>query len=423
MTRRGARIRFPVYYGWNIVLALGATAIISYGTSQYLFGVLLVPLEHEFHWSRAATSGAYSLGLVTAGLLGLPIGRLVDRHGPRMLMTAGSAVSGLTLVAMGWMHHIAELYALWALGLGLGSALTYYPVSFTVVNAWFLRRRGAALALLTFLGGLASLVFVPLSGLLVHEFGWRQAVVVLGAVQLLVACPLNALVLRRRPEDLGQHRDGDAAMAVRPERPSEGYEEVRPVLRTPAFWTLTAAATLVVMGANVILVHLVPYLLSRGVSPVAAAGIAGLVGASSPPSRLVLNLLSGRWGQHYLLIAALALTALGPLLLLVGGDPTVLAVAVVAFGAGYGAQTPLRAAELADHYGRPVYGTITAFQGLPAALAGAAGPVLAGRLFDALGAYRLVLVSTAGVFLAAALCVLLTPPTGRGSHHPVVRRR
>jgi MFS family permease len=409
------RNRTRIYYGWPIVVVLGVTTIISYGTSQYLFGVLLVPLAGELHASRAAISGAYSLGLLASGLLGLPIGPLVDRHGGRVLMSVGSAVSGLTLIAMSQLHTTLQLYALWSLGLGLGMALTYYPVSFTVVNNWFLRRRPAALGVLTFLGGLASLVLVPASGVLVQNLGWRLAVVVLGAVQLLVACPLHALVLRRRPEDIGLARDGDPPGGpTSPSGRAEGYTAVAPTLRVPAFWTLSLAGALVVMGANVLFAHLVPYLMTRAVAPVAAATIAGLIGVSSPPSRLLLNLLSARWGQHYLLVAALALTAVGPLLVLVGSDPRLFAVAVVLFGAGYGAQAPLRAAEVADHFGRPVYGSVTALQGIPAALAGAAGPLAAGWLFDRFGDYRLVFTVTAAGFLVAAAAVLLTPVVRAG---------
>lgn len=390
------------------MLALGITTIISYGTSQYLFGVLLVPVEREFHVSRAAVSVAFSLGLLASGLFGLPIGRLVDRRGARALMSAGSCISGLTLIAMGAVHDLVQFWGLWSVGLGLGTALTYYPVSFTVVNNWFLRRRGAALAVLTFLGGLSSLVFVPLAGVLVQRLGWREAVVVLGLVQLTVALPLHALILRRRPEDIGTFRDGAPAAPLR--QPSEAAGDLGPALRVPAFWTLSAAGALVVMGANVVFAHLVPYLQARDVAPVTAAAIAGLVGASSPPSRLVLNLLSARWGQHYLLVGALALTAAGVALVQVGSDARLFAAAVVLFGAGYGAQAPLRAAELADHFGRGVYGTVTALQGLPAAVAGAAGPVVAGWLYDRLGDYRLVFLLTAGGFVLAAAAVLLTPP-------------
>lgn len=413
-----------MYHGWLIVLALGITTIISYGTSQYLFGVLLVPVERDLHVSRAAVSGAYSLGLLASGLFGLPIGRLVDRRGARALMSVGSLVCGLTLIAMGSVHGLVAFWGLWAVGLGLGTALTYYPVSFTVVNDWFLRRRGAALAVLTFLGGLSSLIFVPLAGVLVRRLGWREAVVVLGLVQLTVALPLHALVLRRRPEDIGTFRDGAPDAPRR--HPSEAAAGgLGPALRVPAFWTLSAAGALVVMGANVVFAHLVPYLQTRDVAPVTAAAIAGLIGASSPPSRLVLNLLSARLGQHYLLVGALALTAAGVALVQVGSDPRLFGAAVVVFGAGYGAQAPLRAAELSDHFGRGVYGTVTALQGLPAAVAGAAGPVVAGWLYDHLGDYRLVFVLTAGGFLLAAAAVLLTPPVRPGRQgrddHPAAR--
>src|SRR3989440_12966770 len=88
------------YYGWTLMVVLGITMIISYGTTQYLFGVLVVPLDVTFHWGRASISGAYSLGLIIAGLLGVPIGYLVDQWGGRLLMSSGSAVAGLALLGL-----------------------------------------------------------------------------------------------------------------------------------------------------------------------------------------------------------------------------------------------------------------------------------------------------------------------------------
>ena len=143
-----------LYYGWVLVAALGITTIISYGTTEYLFGVLVVPISHDLRWGRASVSGAFALGLVLAGLLGLPIGRVVDRRGSRLLMTVGSALSGLTLLGLSAVHDVWQFYLLWAGGLGLANALTFYPVTFTVVANWFERRRGTALAVLTLLGGL-----------------------------------------------------------------------------------------------------------------------------------------------------------------------------------------------------------------------------------------------------------------------------
>ncbi len=93
-----------LYYGWVLVVTLGVTTTISYGTTYYLFGVLVVPVNHAFGWSRASLSGAYALGTVLAGLLGVPIGRVVDRHGARALMTAGSALTGLMLCGLANVH-------------------------------------------------------------------------------------------------------------------------------------------------------------------------------------------------------------------------------------------------------------------------------------------------------------------------------
>ncbi len=113
--------------------ALGVTTIVSSGTTQYLFGVLVVPLDASLHWGRASISGAYALGLLLAGLLGVPIGSLVDRRGARLLMSVGLALGGLALFGLAQMDALWQFYLLWSGGLGLAMALTLYPVTFTVV--------------------------------------------------------------------------------------------------------------------------------------------------------------------------------------------------------------------------------------------------------------------------------------------------
>ncbi len=131
------------------MVVLGITTIISYGTTQYLFGVLVVPLDATFHWGRASISGAYTLGLIIAGLLGVPFGYLVDRRGARLLMSSGSALAGLALIGLARVNALWQFYLLWSVGLGLAMALTLYPVTFTIVANWFVRKRGKALAILT----------------------------------------------------------------------------------------------------------------------------------------------------------------------------------------------------------------------------------------------------------------------------------
>ena len=404
-----------VYYGWVLVVALGITTVISYGTSYYLFGVLVVPIDHDLGWSRAGISGAYALGVVVAGLLGVPIGRAVDRRGARLLMTAGSALGGLSLLGLSGVHALWQFYLLWAGGLGLANALTFYPVTFTIIANWFDRRRGSALALLTLLGGLASPIFVPLAGGLVAHLGWRSTLVVLGLLQLGIALPLHALVVRRHPEDLGLCPDGVTAAPDRRFTPLSGLT-LTVALRQPTFWSLTTAYALTTLATNVILVHAVAYLIGRGYEAALAATIVGVVGLASLPGRFLLNLLSDRVGPQPLLALCLAAQAIGVVFLLHGASGGWLIAHVVVYGGAFGAISPLRAAVMANHFGRRAYGSITALQGVPVALAAGAGPLLAGALYDHLGGYTVPFGLCAGALLLAGLAVALTP--AQASHQP-----
>jgi MFS family permease len=118
--------------------------------------VLVVPISTSLHWDRATVSGAYAVSLVVAGVLGVPIGPLLDRFGARFLMSCGSVLGGLSLIGLAQMQTIWQFYLFWSGGLGLAMALTLYPVTFTVVANWFVRKRRAALAVLTLVGGLSS---------------------------------------------------------------------------------------------------------------------------------------------------------------------------------------------------------------------------------------------------------------------------
>jgi MFS family permease len=415
---RGARRNLPwdvvgrarIYWGWVLVWALGATTIVSYGTTQYFFSVLVVPMQRDLGWSRALLSGAFSLSLLTSGLLGLPIGRLVDRHGARLPMALGSLLGGAGLIAAAQVRESWQLYAVWSGVLALSMALTFYPVTFIVVTNWFARRRGSALALLTVLGGLASPVFVPLGGVMVAHAGWRATLVTFGLVQLLVAFPIHALLLRRRPEDLGLLPDGETGpLAGEPPASTAG---VREAVATLPFWTLTASFALGLLASSVILAHQVAYLIGRGFDPVLAASAAGLVGAASLPGRYLLNRLSDRLGPQALLAGCYAAEAGGVALLAVAASPLFIWAYVAVYGAAFGAVSPLRASTMADQFGRRSFGAITAASGIPVAIAGSVGPITAGAIFDRLGSYEPALALAGGAFLLSALAVALTPRPG-----------
>jgi MFS family permease len=405
---RWSRLREkPPYYGWLLMIVLGITTIISYGTTQYLFGVLVVPISTSLHWDRATVSGAYAVSLVVAGVLGVPIGPLLDRFGARFLMSCGSVLGGLSLIGLAQMQTIWQFYLFWSGGLGLAMALTLYPVTFTVVANWFVRKRGAALAVLTLVGGLSSPLCIPLSGALIAHIGWRATLVAWAGVQLVLALPLHAFLLRRHPEDLGLSPDGERGS---PEQELMGLPgtSLSEALHNSAFWMLTASLSLVMLGSTVVFVHQVAFLISRGYDPVLAATLSGMLGLVSLPGRYIFNMLSSRISAQALLMLSVVAQAVGIAVFVLSSSLLWLVLYVLIYGTAYGAFSPLRASVMADHFGRRAYGSITAVQGVPVALCAALGPVAAGWLYDSLHHYELAFWLCAGAFLLAALGLILT---------------
>lgn len=402
------------FYGWTIVVALGATTILSYGTNQYLFGLLVDPLARELGWDRASIALAFSGVVLVSGLAGLALGPICDRAGARFLLSTGSLINGFSLIALARVHDLATFDLLWTFGFGLGSALTFYPVTMTVVANWFDRRRAQAFSVLSFMGAFSSTITYPVAGLLIARFGWRDAVVILGVVQLLVAFPLHALVVRRHPEDLGLYPDG--ARSEGTSTPESGVL-YRTALRSAAFWLLTVALALGAFASTGMVLEQVAYLIARGYAPAFAAVLVGLFGLAYLPGRAFIAWHGERTSLALLFAGAFALQAIGIVVLLVWPSlPGVIAY-VCTFGAAYGATFPLRGALMAQRFGRRSYGAILAAQGVPVGIGAALGPVVVGRLIDAHG-YGAAFAACIAALVAAAALVAVPVRAPRGLPGP-----
>jgi MFS family permease len=404
----------PFFYGWAIVVALGVTTILSYGTNQYLFGLLVEPVSRELGWSKASIGLAYSGVVLFTGLAGLGLGHAADRFGARLLLSCGSLVTGVSLLLIARAHDLVAFDLLWTLGIGFGSALTFYPVTMTVVANWFDRRRALALSALTFMGAFSSMLTYPAAGLLIARFGWRDAVAVLGAVQLAVALPLHALVVRRHPEDYGLHPDGAPVAGTSTPQSGVPFDAA---LRSAAFWLPTIAIALAYFASTAMLLEQVAYLIARGYAPAFAAALVGLFGIAYLPGRAFIAWSGERVSVAGLFAAAFALEALGIVLLMTAPALWGVIAYVCTFGAAYGATFPLRGALMAQRFGRRSYGAILAAQGVPVGIVSALGPVLAGRLIDVLG-YGAAFASCIAALVAAAVIVAIPVADARGLADP-----
>jgi MFS family permease len=390
---------------WRIVVALGCTTVLSYGATQYLIGVLEVPLVTTFGWSRAQLSGASSCSLLLAGLLGVPVGWLLDRASARLLLTLGSLLLAGSLVGLALMQTLWQFYLCWGIGIGCAMALLFYPVTFTVVTRLFVIQRAKALAILTLIGALASPIFIPISGWLIASMGWRTMLLLYAGLQLLVAVPLHTVVLSKSSLTDQEHRAGVQ------EGPSQEVS-ARQALYTRSFWMLTAALALAMLSNAVVIVHQIAYLITQGETPLLAATFAGGLGLASFPGRFGLSILSTRMTSRTLLAISLLVQAIGLLLLILMPVMPWVLLYILLYGASYGALAPLRGQVMADYFGRIAYGTITGVQGVFIALAQASGPLLAGWLYDVLHTYLTAFwLCTAWVLIAALVVFLLPLPS------------
>jgi MFS family permease len=401
MTRLARR---PRYYGWTIVWTLAVTETVSWGILFYAFSVFLVPMQQELGWSTPAITGAYSLALLVAMILSPLLGRWLDRAGARIPMTLGSVLG--TLLLLGWsrVESLPAFYLIWA-GIGVALTLTLYEPAFAVASTWFIHGRSRAMLALTTVAGFASTIFLPLAGWLTERFGWREALVALAVILGVVTIPAHALVLRRRPEDLGLLPDGELPG---PEgtltSPQEGAS-LRRALRDPAYWWLNVGFFLGTAASVAIGLYLIPVLLERGEALALATIITGLIGAAQVAGRLLITALERRVPETVMAAAVFAAQAIALLLILIPAGMAVMLLAVVLLGIGRGGTTLLRATLVADRYGRANFATIS---GIPAAAqmaARAIAPVGAGVLITWLGGYAPMLVVLTLLAIASTLAM------------------
>ncbi|HTO11575.1 MAG TPA: MFS transporter [Candidatus Binatia bacterium] len=393
--RLGAR---EIYYGWVIVAAVSVTETVTWGIIYYGFPVFLRPMEQDLGASRVAITAAFSIGLGVAALAALPVGRWIDRHGGRGLMTAGSCLATVLTFAWGRVESLPALYAVWFL-MGLAMAATLYEPAFAVVVSWFRERRDRALLVVTLVAGFASTIFMPIEAWLLTRVGWRSALTILAVVLAVITIPIHALVLRRG-RTTTRPAGGDTRVSV----PGMTLAEAA---RTLVFWVLALAFFVGNFATAAVSVHLIPYFVDRGYSATLAAAIIGWMGAMQVPGRLLFVPISVWLGARWMVASVFFGQAVGlaqlPLISVIG---TALPFILV-MGASNGMSTLSRATSLAQIFGARHYGAISGAVALGANGARAIGPVGASLLLLAFGEYPSVFWTFAASLVLASLAVLI----------------
>jgi MFS family permease len=400
----GGRPRRRDFPGWRMVWVLAVTETISYAALYYCFAVMVVPMRDAFGATTGQLSGALTVAIAVSGAAAIPVGRWVDRHGARWLMTTGSLLGAVAVVGWSRARSLPELYAAFV-GIGLASAAVLYEPAFAVINTWFRRDRHKALLTMTVIAGFSSTIFVPTSQVLVDAVGWRAALLVLAALMAACAVP-HAVVLRRAPADLAMEPDGSVTAAgVMPGRAHEVLTPVEPTWNRRAVRWLTGAVVLQTVAVTAVAVHLVAYLRDTGASAGSAAGAAGALGILSVAGRVTLTRLATRAGLAPL--AAVMVTGqaggVGALLLL--PYPVGVVAFVVLFGAGFGVMTIAKAALLGTYVPPHVFASVSGRQALASNAGRVMAPIAVGILITSWG-YSVAFTAVAACSLGAGALLL-----------------
>ncbi|MGA5169203.1 MULTISPECIES: MFS transporter [Streptomyces] len=390
-----------------VLPALCVTQITGWGIVYCAFPVLLSRITADTGWSAGTVTAAFSTALLVSAAAGIPVGRVLDRRGPRAVMTGGSVLAVLALLTVAAAPGPVVFLAGWTAA-GVAMAATFYHPAFAAVTRWWGPDRVRALTVVTLAGGLASTVFAPLTAALAEHLSWRATYAVLAAVLAVVTVPIHALALR----------------APWPPAPTPAPDPGgRPGARTPRtarsrpFLLLAAALTLSGFAMYAVVIGLVPLLTERGADTTTAAWALGLGGAGQTLGRTLYATLARRTGptvRTALLMAAGGVTTAA--LALVPGPVAVLVLLAVLAGVVRGNLTLLQATAVSDRWGTADYGRLSALLTAPATVAAAlapwAGAALAG---GPLGGYDGLFAALAACSAAAVLLALVSgrrPPPG-----------
>ena len=375
--------------GW-----LSLPQLITWGSVFYTFALLMEPLERELGLSRAQSSLAFSLALLAEGLLAYPVGRWIDRGHERAVMTGGSLLIALCLLLHSFVTSVAGFHAVW-LVLGAALAATLYNPVFAVVTRRFPHDFRRAIITLTFLGGLASTVFIPLSAWLIATLGWRHALWVLAGLHLLVCAPLHAVLLRNAPPRISTQSIASGGQSA----------SVGRLLRSAPFLLIGVFVVSMMAITAAIPPHLIS-LLRESDMPVAwVIAIPASIGAIQVLGRLLLYFFEHRFDVHWAnrLIPCLIPLSLAALLAAGGHARAAVFFAllfVLLYGLGNGMLTIVKGTAIAQYVSREHVASLNGALGLPSALGRAAAPLVLGVLWTPAAGY------THGLWLLLAASVL-----------------
>lgn len=395
---------------WGLAWRLATGQLLSWGILYYAFTVVVGPMQAATGWSRSFLNAGLALGLLTWGVGACGVGWWIQRRGGRGIMALASVVGGGALVLMGCATSPPAYLAAWFL-LGLAMAGLLYEPAFAVIVSCFGPHYRRGITLVTLVGGLAGTVFIPLTQWAIDHLGWREALILLGVLQIAICGPLHGLGLPGRVvrgQGPGSGIRGEASVLFGVEWRGLGRDFGDRRFIGLAIWFSAHGAA--VTGLTF---QLVPVLRANGVSTAEILLTMALVGPMQLVGRLALaatgdrssSIHAGAWAMAGLAVSIVVLLALPP-------TRVSLALFAVLFGAGNGVLTIVRGAVVAETFGPARYAEIAGALALPTVAAKAAAPLLLAMAWDGVSAPEVIVLTVLALIACGVVGLCVVARTG-----------
>jgi MFS family permease len=385
---------------------------ICYG-AMFTYGVFFKEFQTEFGWSRAMISGASSFAFLIGGAFGITAGRLNDKIGPKALSVVVSILFGLGYLLLSRLQTPWQLYLIYGLPVALGFG-AFDVITLSTVSRWFVRSRGMMSGLVKVGTGSGQALMPLFAAALIAAYGWRSAYIILGVV-IIVLLVAAAQVMRHNPREIGQLPDNDP---FEPSTLGSGSRDpgmpLKEIFRTKQFWAINLAEFCSFFCLLTIVVHIVPHATDLGLAPGTAAGVISAIGGMSIVGRFVLGSAYDRIGGKRSLMICFIILFCSIIWLQVAGSAWMLFLFAVVYGFAHGGLFTVVSPTVAELFGTGSHGVLFGIVLFSGNFAGAISPILAGRIFDVMGSYRiiflmLIVVAATGFVLVSLLRPLRKP--------------
>lgn len=411
------------FYGWWIVAVSLIVLFITLGLSAYSFGVFFAPLTTEFGWSRATLSAAMSIFLLAWGLACPLVGRLTDRYGSRRLMIAGTIALGASFCLLSLISALWHLYLLYAF-VGVASATCSEIPTSTAVSNWFKKKRGIAMGIASTGMGFGGLFLAPSISYLILGFGWRATFFIMGLLTWAVMIPLVALIMRTRPQEIGLLPDGERSLdgakagesltqrssATTGKNSNQNERPVATSIRTKELWLTGFVFSLISFGIMSVITHQVPFIVDMGIPLNTAATTLGLAAGMGVLGKLIFGYFADRFSPKWVILTCIALQAGGMVILLQSRSLEMVWAFVIVFGLAMGGANTLRPLVIGEFFGMDSFARNFGITEAMRRFGAAAGPFMAGYIFDITGSYHYAFITIIAAYLAAMTTLFIIHP-------------